>query len=490
MGLMSFVLAVLVILPYSDQSIECPITDAKKYLCVCTPGVIDCSGHSFASIPAFKTSGNFRILLLGNNSLMTVPDNAFASLNVSTIDLSNNQIVTIGSRAFAGVTSTLKNLNLAHNNLTTLPTAIGDLSHIEELDVSWNPIPGYKPGSHHHHGTDGLENGVMRNIGDSITSFKFGNPTMTSWPQSLDHLSQLKQLTVAGVNIPYWPAQCFHGFEQTLKSLTIDSASLDAVPLGISMLTQLKELHLDHLNVPHPDGRPSTFGDDSMISAPFHSLAMTLEVLSLNYDGLTTFPEGIKDLQKLRKISLDGNDLQFVSDEAIQLLNNANVSSMSLKNCNLKRVPGAISDLTNLVELDLSENKIRSIESTDLQNLYSLQILRLNTNPLKYVSDNSLCGLNKLKEFSLVNTSLTEISQSFKNLRQLARLDLRLSEIDCTCDMTWVSDWMKCQGESTVEIGGECETIEQGIMDYIKKRLPNCPGFGQDNFQCGNSCPE
>lgn len=387
----------VLLLGYCD-GLDCPITDAKLHLCVCTTTVIDCSGHGFSTLPAFKSAASFRILKLGNNSFTSVPDNSFASLNVSEIDLSNNQIVTIGLNAFAGVSSSLSKLNLAHNKLRTLPTAIGDLPKITELDVTWNPIPGYTPGSHHRHGTDGLTDSVMRNIGDSITIFKFGDPKMTSWPQSLDHLNQLKELTVAGINLPYWPAQCFHGFEQTLQSLTIEYAyNLEAVPLGISTLTHLKILHLDHLHVLHADGTQSTFGDDSMISAPFSSLAQTLEQLSLNYDGLTTFPEGIQDLQYLKKISLDGNDLQFVSDEAIKLLKNANVSSLSLKNCNLKRVPGAISDLSNLVELDLSENKIRSIESTDLQNLYHLQVLRLNTNPLKYVSDNSLCGLNNLK---------------------------------------------------------------------------------------------
>ncbi|XP_045199479.2 slit homolog 1 protein-like [Mercenaria mercenaria] len=474
-------------------NIDCPITNVSiKHICVCTPGIIDCQGHRLGSIPQFRQGGNFRVLKLGNNSFTSIPNNAFATLNVSEIDLSNNQISTIGVSAFAGVSSSLRMLNLAHNQLTSLPGAIGELPNIQSLDVSWNPIPGYKPGAHHHHGTDGLTNSVMRQIGDSITTFKFGDPSMTSWPQSLDHLSQLKELTVAGVNIPYWPAQGFHGFEQTLQYLAIEYASLEAVPLGISMLTGLKTLHLDHLDVSHPDGSPSRFNDDSMISAPFRSLSQTLEQLSLDYDGLTTFPEGIQDLGKLRSLSLDGNDLEFVSDEAIKLLKNANVSSLSLKNCNLKRVPGAISDLTNLVELDLSENKIRSIESTDLQNLFSLQTLRLNINPLKYVSDNSLCGLNKLKEFFLVNTSLTEISQSFKNLRQLQMLDLRQSDIDCTCDMTWVKAWMNCQGEHTVEIEGKCETIDQGIMDYVQNRLPTCPGFHDDtsSFVCGNSCPE
>lgn len=493
MWLLFLVCAVFMLNAYCN-AVDCPITNSIiAHRCVCTITTIDCQGHNLGTIPPFKAGGSFRVLKLGNNSLKSIPDNAFATLNVSEIDLSNNEISLIGFNAFAGVSSSLTILSLAHNNLAELPNAVGGLNKLQSLDVTWNPIPGFKPGSHHHHGTDGLTDAVMRQIGDSITTFKFGAPTMNSWPGSLDHLSQLKELTIAGINLPYWPAQGFHGFEHTLEKLTIEYASLDAVPLGISMLTRLKSLHLDHLNVDHPDGSPSRFGDDSMISAPFQSLAQTLEQLSLDYDGLTTFPEGIQDLRKLRTLSLDGNDLQFVSDEAIKLLKNANVSSLSLRNCNLKRVPGAISDLTNLVELDLSENKIRSIESTDLQNLFNLQVLRLNINPLKYVSDNSLCGLNKLQQFYLVNTSLTEISRSFKNLRQLKNLYLSKSNIDCTCDMTWVEAWSKCQpDEKKVEIEGQCETIDQGIMDYVKRRLPTCPGYLEDikNFQCGNSCPE
>lgn len=381
-------------------NIACPISGFALHICVCTPGIIDCEGHSFGTIPTFTVSGNFHMLKLGNNSLTSIPNNVFSTLNISEIDLSNNRISTIGLTAFTGIRSSLQTLTLAHNSLTSLQPAFSVLAHLTTLDVSWNPIPGFTPShsSHHRgHGTDGLTDSVMKGFGSTLTSFKFGHPSMTSWPKSIDHLNQLNELTVTGVNIPYWPATCFHGFKHTLQSLVIEYVSLDAIPLGISTLTGLKSLHLDHLDVPKPNGSPSKFGDDSMISAPFSSLFQTLEELSLDYDGLTTFPEGIQQLKKLRSLSLNGNDLEFVSDEAITILKNANVSRLSLRNCSLKRVPGAISDITNLVVLDLSENQIRSIESTDLQRLYNLRILKLDLNPLKYVADNSLCGLNNLQ---------------------------------------------------------------------------------------------
>jgi len=46
------------------------------------------------------------------------------------------------------------------------------------------------------------------------------------------------------------------------------------------------------------------------------------------------------------------------------------------------------------------------------------------------------------KELELQNTSLTQVSTSFKNLINLKELDLTASSIDCTCDLTWMNYWM------------------------------------------------
>ncbi|XP_052216743.1 uncharacterized protein LOC127834754 [Dreissena polymorpha] len=324
----------------------------------------------------------------------------------------------------------------------------------------------------------------MKQIGDSITTFKFGSSIVNSWPQSFSHLNRLKELVVAGVNIPYWPPSACHGFERTLTKLTIENLPVGSVPYAIATLTHLEELHLDNLEYP--------FGDASLVSLPFEAIGGSLKVLSLKNASLTTFPESIQQLLSLNSLTLDGNHLEFVSDEAIKLLQVANVTMLGLKDCDLKRVPGAISDLKKLQELHLSNNLIRSLESTDLQNLFELRELDMSGNPLLYISDNSLCGLNSLLNFSLENTFLTEISRAFKNLRKLEHLSLVNAKIDCTCDMTWVKSWMdKCQvNEKHLEILGNCETINRGITDYANHHLTSCPGFNVDNqvFKCTGTC--
>ena len=450
--------------------------------CGCKNQFINCKARKFDHVPPFSstTPMKYHTLELNNNMIPHILPNAFVGLNtvnVSTILLDHNQISYINDSAFNGIQTNLLILNLANNKLKSLPEAIQILSSLRSLDVSSNPIPGYQDMGHHH-GVDGLTDSVMRALGDTLIEFRFGSRTaLTSWPKSLSHLNQLRELSVSGANIQYFPANAFYGFEHTLRNLTIEHASLAAVPLAINSLTTLEELHLDNLEQP--------FGDDAMIAAPFSRIAPTLKILSLKHDSLTVFPEVIQQLISLKSLVLDGNDLEFVSDEAIKLLKNANVTTLSLRNCNLKRVPGAISDLTVLLKLNLDENNIRSLESTDLHNLNHLETLSLSQNPLKYISDNALCGLNQLIIFNLKNTSLTEVSRSFQTLKKLRSLDLTASKIDCTCDITWMKKWkQQCQA-SPVEISGQCETINMGISTYIDTRLPNCPDYIAANFTCG-----
>ena len=465
--------------PASDPN--CPAPSP----CLCTQGIINCKGKGLTRVPNFtsSTSKKYHTLLLGDNNITIIPPNAFvglSSVNVSIIKLDHNKINTIAQSAFQGIQNDLLDLNLADNQLSSLPIAIKSLSKLRSLDVSSNPIPGYRRMGHGP-GSDGLTDEVMRNIGNTLITFRFGSRTaLQTWPHSLSHLVQLQELSVSGSSVAYFPATAFYGFEHTLRKLTIEYASLARVPLGINSLTRLEELHLDNLEYP--------FDDNSMIAAPFTRIANTLKVLSLKNDSLTVFPEAIQQLNSLRSLILDGNNLEFVSDEAIKLLKNANVTSLSLQNCNLKRVPGAISDLTVLLNLNLDGNHIRSLESTDLHNLNNLRTFSLSQNPLKYISDNALCGLNQLINFDLVNTSLTEVSRSFQNLKNLRRLDLTDSKIDCTCDVTWMHKWRaQCQSQGQVEISGQCETINKDIETYIDTRLLSCPDFIRENFTCGTT---
>ncbi|KAK3586542.1 hypothetical protein CHS0354_022674 [Potamilus streckersoni] len=432
--------------------------------CICQGETIDCSYKNFhlSTFPRLSDpSDRYNILNLGGNVLNQIPSRIFENITVHTIILNNCNLDHIDVNAFGGTEEYLTKLDLRDNLLgsggKSLPIVLVHLRKLQYLDVSGNGF----------HARDYSDN-VMRSIGASLNTFIFGDSfTLTEWPISLRHLQQLVTLDVEGGILPFLPADAFHGFEITLKNLTFNNVNTYAVPLGIASLRNLVELHLDNLK---------GFSDSSLIEQPFQGVGRTLRILSLRNDGLTVFPVVIKHLLNLKELSLDGNSLQFISDESIALLQQREVTLLSLRSCDLSRVPGAISNIHDLQTLDLSNNKITSIEQNDLYNMANLNNLSLAGNPLEYVSNKSFSGLNSLQSMDLSSTSLIVISQAIEHLDGLVLLDLTNNKIDCTCDLVWLKRFLVCKGR-TITILGNCETIYMGIEDYVSTYIPNCLAY-------------
>ncbi|KAL3848487.1 hypothetical protein ACJMK2_019340 [Sinanodonta woodiana] len=403
----------------------------------------------------------YTVLHLGGNNLTRIQARVFANITVHTIRLDNCNLNYIDENAFEGIEQYITTLDLRNNHLArtghSLPNALLHLKKLQYLDVSGNGF----------HARD-YNDVVMRSIGASLTTFIFGDSaTLQEWPAGLHHLQQLATLDVEGGFLPIIPPQAFHGFEVTLRNLTFNNVNTYTVPLGIASLRNLSELHLDNLQ---------GFSDASLTEQAFEGVGRTLRILSLRNDGLTVFPTVIKYLHNLESLTLDENKLEFISDDSIALLQQRNVNSLSLKTCDLSRVPGAISNIRGLKQLDLSNNRITSIEQNDVQNMTNLRNLSLAGNPLEYVSNKSFSGLDNLQTMDLSSTHLVVISQAIEHLLGLTTLDLSNNKIDCTCDLVWLKRFLVCY-KKTITIKGECESIYMGIQDYVNLFIPNCLAY-------------
>ena len=439
---------------------SCP----AKAPCSCVYGLINCEARRLQTIPHLtRVSDNFHTLAIGTNDIEIIHNDSFVNLNVTNLFLEYNKIWFIESRAFHGLKD-LKVLRLQHNRLQVLPEALSIPFTLEMLDVSYNPIDGLQTIN----GTvvDGFSDNLMRFIGKSLTSFYFGSPVLlVHWPGSLSHLQQLKSLTVSGSVIQYLPALPFRAFEHTLETLSIEKTQLLQLPIEIGRFTQIKELSIKHNTIQN--------GDDIIVETVFADIGDTLEVLSLEYDNLTKFPEAIKYLVNLRNLSLAGNRLLYVTEGAIHSIGNGKLDFLSLSDCGLKRVPGALSNLTTLIDLDLSMNNIRTLESQDLDTLPNLVSVSFRGNPLKYISLSSFRGLNSLQKLDFSFTQLTVIPTAIQNLTSLREIDFTEVSVDCTCDLVWIKRWMELPNVNVV-FRGRCETIDSMLQTYIIKRIPLC----------------
>lgn len=446
--------------------------------CLCNNDVIDCRRKNLTSVVNFEWLSNqdsFHVLDYSHNSLNSIDLKAFFILEISSLLLKDNNISFIHEGGFVGLEKCLRILDLSHNHLKTLPLAVGRLVNIVSLDIHDNPIDGSLGAPNANKELfDGFVDSVMFSLGNNITNFTFGHKeALKFWPMSLQHFQQLQHLSVIGVNIDILHSGSFHGFEKTLKSLRIMYGKFRKLPAEIEHLFYLETLQIG-LN-------RYEVGNEILNDHTFAGLNTSLKALMLTFDNFTDIPENLKYLSSLKSLIFEGNKLVLITEESIDAFSNTQVSYISFKKCKLKRIPSSISRLDTLTGLDFSFNQLVTIENGDLRNLPNLQKLWLNDNPLQYIADTELSGLYSLEYLNLTNTRLTIIPEAIHNLVSLKILDIENVAVDCTCDMVWIKQWMIWFGVS-LEVYGECETIDRKLQDFIDNRLLSCPDFIEEGL--------
>ncbi|WAR28650.1 LGR4-like protein [Mya arenaria] len=451
-----------------------PLTDGS--VCECVGEVINCRDRDFSFVEPFEFHSNqaeFTTLDLSNNRLSDLGRSVFSPLEVSTLNLSSNNISHVQADVFNGLQRYLRRIDISHNRLHTLPD-MSQCLYVQFVDVHDNPIDGsLTAGVQASSNEEGFLDHVMRALGRTIEELTFGHETMLQhWPKTLDHLQRLKKLSIIGLNIDMLFTGSFHGYEYTLKSLRITNAKLQQIPVDIGHFHLLEELSFSTI-VPKYD-----LGIHILLDQPFQTLNETLKVLSLENNSFTEIPSQIRFLTSLQTLSLNGNPIESIADESISFLRRTNLSDLSLANCHLKRIPNQLGHIATLCKLDFSFNKISVIESGDLSNAGQLHTLSLKGNPLQFIGRAEFFGLNSLTTVDLSDTLLSEFPRAVQNLPNVKLINLAGTRIECICNMRWVFTWIEMFQKTTLEIVGNCESIDQSLQDYIKIRLKTCPGPG------------
>lgn len=442
-----------------DRTRDCPAT-GTGHPCSCTKTAIECFNRAIQVVPPSFTRTNwvFDVLDLSNNNISLIPARAFQYINVSEIILASNNISTIEADAFQPLENQIKVLDLRNNSITFLPEVLSKMHGLIMLDVSYNPIQ-----------EGNFTDNVMRELGDYIEDFRFGDMTLKGWPASLHHLQMLKVLKFYGGSneMDRIPITAFQGFEWTLRKLVMQNTKLIAVPIAMQDLKSTTELHFDN-NV--------HVGDAGILIPAFAGLTDQLVTMSLENNSLTTFPSVLLTLRQLHNLSLARNNLQFVSDQAVGVVG-SNLTTLNLQECNLDRIPGALSKLEGLINLDFSYNKITTIEKNDLQRMAVLRSLNISFNPLEYISKSTFYDLRNLRELILQESFLYLVPHAITNIPSLQLLDLTSKDpyIECNCDLNWLYCY-STQNNTALVVKGECETVTMQIEKYAKTRIPLvCP---------------
>ena len=375
--------------------------------------------------------------LASNNLTSAKMDKCFSQLlNLVTLDLSNNPIRKIKPTDFVALKNVsitrlnlvdlklttlskevlenfpcLEQLNLAKNNfkfvpaemfqynsgllyltfevnkLVTVPnSAIIHLRSLRSLELGHNKIKYIHLGSEFQH---------MPNL----TSLTFsGNPITRLYNDSFSHLMNsgiFRQLFLKGCNIHTIEADTFLPLKY-LQTLVLDRTQLNAHALehaffGLRNSNNLQSLNLDRTYL------------IQLTNNTFQYLANSaVTYLRARSTKITTIQAGtFRFFKKLETLDLADNRIYSIQ-------------------------PRAFENLHNLVRLDLTKNRLPYIPYANISHLKAVKILILKGNYIRgHLTEDLFQGYTQLEELSLVGNGVRSIgSNAFRHLPNLKRLDL------------------------------------------------------------------
>uniref|UniRef100_G1U903 Leucine rich repeat containing 8 VRAC subunit D n=1 Tax=Oryctolagus cuniculus TaxID=9986 RepID=G1U903_RABIT len=215
------------------------------------------------------------------------------------------------------------------------------------------------------------------------------------------------------------------------------------IPAKISQMTNLQELHLchcpakveqtafsflrDHLRCLHVK-----FTDVAEIPAWMIGLESLRELRHLKIlhvkSNLTKVPSNITDVAPhLTKLVIHNDGTKLLVLNSLKKM--MNVAELELQNCELERIPHAIFSLSNLQELDLKSNNIRTIEEIiSFQHLKRLTCLKLWHNKIVTIPP-SITHVKNLESLYFSNNKLESLPAAVFSLQKLRCLDVSYNNI-------------------------------------------------------------
>lgn len=198
-----------------------------------------------------------------------------------------------------------------------------------------------------------------------------------------------------------------------LRCLHVKFTDVAEIPAWVYLLRSLRELNLI--------GNLSS-ENNKMIGLESMRDLRHLKTLCLK-SNLTKMPTNITELSPhLIRLVVhnDGTKLMVLNS----LKKMINLIELELHNCELERIPHAIFSLTNLQELDLKSNSIRTIEEIiSFQHLKRLTCLKLWHNKIITIPP-SISQVRSLEALHLSHNKLESLSPALFTLPKLRHLDL------------------------------------------------------------------
>ncbi|XP_054816893.1 receptor-like protein EIX1 [Prosopis cineraria] len=379
-------------------------------------------------------------------------------LNIELLDLSNNYLHGSIHDALQNMTS-LRELDLSWNSISSIPHWLGNLHSLIHLDLSSNSfneskisissilnnicslqsldLSGHKYESIVSLLSFGGGNLSQRSIDNFKDLFLSSNGINESLPSWFGKLKNLKRLYLSN-NLLYGPMQSWFRELENFETLDLSNNFLcGPIPVNLGKLSNLVKLDLSHnllegtffenhleklLNIQYLQvGFNKLFVKlDSNWTPPFQSLAY-LGMASCNIR--TKFPQWLQKQEQLMHLDLSNNSIRrlipkYSRDQNIKL------RLLDLRHNLIEgSIPNSLCNLENLITLRLSYNRLSGEISNCWSNASQLYVINLSSNKLSIPS--TFWNVSQMMWLILSNNNLYgDLQQVLQRHSTLQVLDL------------------------------------------------------------------
>ncbi|XP_059477739.1 toll-like receptor 6 [Neocloeon triangulifer] len=264
---------------------------------------------------------------------------------------------------------------------------------------------------------------------------------LPKWPSgSLQGLVDLRNLTIHTGNRK-WPLEINAGSFKTirlLEKLDLSQNNLWSLPEGLFCpLVSLVSLNVTHNRLQEIAELGFQVLDASESSTPppksRASCGLDVQVLEASHNNFEQLPaKGLGALRRLQELRVTDNEIKSVADKALAGLKNLKVFDVS-NNKLVALPPGLFKDCVDIRELKLQNNSLGVLAPGLLAGLEHLQLLDLSRNRLSstWLDSDTFSGLIRLVLLDISYNRITTLNPDFfKDLYTLQILNLEHNLIE------------------------------------------------------------
>ncbi|XP_019875931.2 chaoptin isoform X2 [Aethina tumida] len=410
---------------------------------------IDLRGNNLREIdPSVFRDGMKRLahLLLSDNQLSAIPYQALQPLRtLKTLDLSYNRINKMEPVTDTGAILTLNfqlNLDvfrLDYNLLTTLqPASFQYFNVVNKTYLDGNPLSSIEENAFRQAkirelylrlcGLTSINPASFSGLENYLEILDLSGNNIALLPENLLHrFESLKTLSLRdNIFTKLNPIESFTGFQFTLYKLDLRGSSNTQIKIqDLRRLRSLRQLYLSKLS------------ETSLTPENFVEFGMDLEELHINSGNLQTIKNNaFKHVHGLKLLDFSENSISTIEVQAFAEIGHSLqtlILSRGLSSSHTSFPLDAIKVLVNLEVLDLSNNRIRTLQDTAFHFLKKLRELKLQDNVIESVNKGTFQGdiHQNLEDIYLSFNNIKSIQQhSFVDLAHLEQLHLDDNKIE------------------------------------------------------------